>query len=776
VAGFIEQRFGIQGPLAWFDRLQALVLRELAPSGRKIRTALRIGTIVTIAVGLDASCHVNSQLGAVIVWIMAGAGPMMSLRKALAWQFAVMIALITAVVMARAFAEAPWLMLPFVFAWISISTYAGTTLKLGAGVLVIQVVCLVTFYGVVFEPQEIGWNAAAAFDGSAIAFGMIVLFDNWLWPDPGEPILMDSLAACLARSRSQLLGASNFFLDGESVPRPPLPAATSDLPAHMALLDQALAEGASEHRRAILLAAITRAARINLEVDRLITTARENLPREIRTMVRDELQRAVYAIAASIDEISRNIPARIVTGADNQSLATRADVRLAMDNLAARVIQIRPAYIGIASPAEIENFAGFIDSLAVLTRHVERPLDEPPGPSTVVPLNPADSAVPRNSVFRRLSAPADPALVRYCLKVGLCTVVGYMIGLLTQRPDLFNILVTVITTATPTYGATLNKMYLRIAGAIIGAAVSLLAIIIISPNFESLTAYMFAVFVVFYAFAYASVGNARMSYAGKQMGIVFSLVFIGLSPSNNIYEPLWRTWGLLLGDFVVVMVFFTLWPAYAGDSIVPRLQRVIANALALAPGGSASSSEDQILKTNSETMGVLTEFLEIAEDARMEGRTCAVQHQAIVETAGTFRRIANWLSSITTARVHIPMPQLDPITESARERVFDAIRLQLRSWLDFFSGAERLNASAAQSIAQTHSANELAEPLNEFGSRVEEDGFARLASWPLEPRRTMMAELQSMRQLELLFSELNRYLSDVPTPPRHASRIATPEG
>ena len=286
VAGFIEQQFGIQRPLAWLDRLEALVARELAPSARKIRTALRISTIVTIAIGLDASCHVNSQLGAVIVWLLAGAGPMMSIRKALAWQIAVMLALITSVVMARAFAETPWLMLPFVFVWISFSTYVGTTRKLGAGVLVIQIVCLITFYGVVFAPQEIGWNAAASFDGSAIAFGVIVLFDNWLWPDPGEPILIESLGASVARTRSQLLGASNFFLAGESVPRPPLPAPTSDLPAHMALLDQAVAEGASEHRRAILLAAITRAARISLEVDRLITTARENLPREIRTMVR----------------------------------------------------------------------------------------------------------------------------------------------------------------------------------------------------------------------------------------------------------------------------------------------------------------------------------------------------------------------------------------------------------------------------------------------------------------------------------------------------------
>ena len=296
--------------------------------------------------------------------------------------------------------------------------------------------------------------------------------------------------------------------------------------------------------------------------------------------------------------------------------------------------------------------------------------------------------------------------------------------------------------------------------------VSLLAIIIVSPNFETLPAYMLAVFAVFYASAYSSLGNARMTYAGKQMGIIFALVFVGLSPSVNIYEPLWRIWGVLLGDFVVAMFFFTLWPEYAGDSLVPRLQKSHCRYTRASTSGSASSSEDQILKTNSETMRVLTEFLEIADDARMEGRTSAVDHNAIVEAAGTLRRIANRLSSIATARVLTRMPQLDPVTEFARERVFNAIRGQLISWLDFFSGAECLSASAARAIAQKHSAGELAEPLNEFSSHLEEGGFARLASWPLEPRRTMIAELQSMRRLELLFSELNRYLADVPSSSR----------
>ena len=75
---------------------------------------------------------------------------MMSLRRALTWQLAVMLALITSVVMARALAETPWLMLPFVFAWISLSTYLGATRKLGAGLIIIQIVCLITFYDVVF--------------------------------------------------------------------------------------------------------------------------------------------------------------------------------------------------------------------------------------------------------------------------------------------------------------------------------------------------------------------------------------------------------------------------------------------------------------------------------------------------------------------------------------------------------------------------------------------------------------------------------------------------
>jgi len=110
------------------------------------------------------------------------------------------------------------------------------------------------------------------------------------------------------------------------------------------------------------------------------------------------------------------------------------------------------------------------------------------------------------------------------------------------------------------------------------------------------------------------------------------------------------------------------------------------------------------------------------------------------------------------------VPQLDPATESAREAVLDAIRRHLQSWLDFFSGADSLSRPAAQAIARSHSPDDLKIPLEQFGSRLEEREFARIESWTLDQRRAILAELHSMRRLEYLVSQLNRWLPQIPGP------------
>ena len=757
MAGFAKPEIRLAQPPGWFDRLTALLAGELAPSSRKIRTALRLATIGAIGAGLIASCHVNNELGTYIVWLLVGAGPMMSPRNAAGFLIAQAVVLCASVVLAGIFVETPWLMLPFLFALISISTYIGTVRKLGAAMLLIQVTCLFIFYGVVFAPGEIGWAAAGEFGGSVIAFGTIVLFDNWIWPDPGEQLLLESLGATVARERSRLLAAANFYLDRRNAPRPPLPPPTSDLPSHMALLSRSVAEGVSEHRQAILLAAITRVARIGLEMDRLTLAARQKVSGAIPAMALPELQASVDAIATVLDELAREFPTYIPVGVDTPPPASRTRARLAYDALAARVVQIRPKYIGTASSVEIENFAAVTDSLALLTSHIERLLDEPPEPLDAI----SSAAAPS------LIGTPDPALVRYSMKVGLCVVIAYVIGVITQRPDLSTILTTVLITALPTYGAALRKMILRIVGVIIGGALTLLTIIIVTPNFETLPAYLLAVLVVFYISSYSSLSSGRVSYAGKQIGTTFALAFAGLSPAVDVYAPLWRIWGVLLGTTVAGVVFLLLWPEYAGDSLLPRLREVIRDALLVAPGGAAANTENEIQRANSHSMRTLAEILEVAGDAEMEGRTSTVNHNAIVESAGTLRRIANRLASIATGRIVTPTPQLDAPTETAREEVIDATRRQLQSWLEFFSGADCLRSQAAMALARSQSTNDLATPLEQFGSRLEEREFARLTPWTLEQRRALLAELQSMRRLEYLFSQLNRWLPQIPGPSLH---------
>jgi hypothetical protein len=306
-------------------------------------------------------------------------------------------------------------------------------------------------------------------------------------------------------------------------------------------------------------------------------------------------------------------------------------------------------------------------------------------------------------------------------------------------------------------------MILRIVGAIIGGAVSLLAIIIVTPNFETLPAYLIAVFIVFYVSAYSSLASGRVAYAGKQIGTTFALVFAGLSPALDVYEPLWRIWGILLGTLVVAIVTLLYWwPEYAADSLLPKLRKVIHDTLVLAPGGSAANTENEIQQANSRTMRTLADILEVADDAQLEGRTSTVNHSAIVEAAGTLRRIANRLAAIATGRIVTPVPHLDPVTELAREAVLDAIRRHLQSWLDFFSSADSLSAPAAQAIARAHALDDMEMPLEQFSSRLEEREFARIESWTLDQRRALLAELHSMRRLEYLISQLNRWLAQIP--------------
>lgn len=739
---------------SWFNWLARLAAEELAPRPRRIGTALRFAIIASVGTGLMTICQVDSPLGPYVIWLLLGAVPMVSLASALVFLAIEGAVLALSVPLAGILAETPWLMLPAIGAFTYAVTYANTLWKLGAFGLVLEVVTLDTFYGVMFAPNDFGWSVAAVYGGSVIALLVLSAFDSWLWPAPAETVLIESLVASDERMRRRLLNATRYYLGDESAGRPPNPAASSETPAQLALLERAVAEGITPDRRAILLAAITRAARVHIEIDRLIVAARESVPRYVRGLLRPDIESAADAIAAALDEIARQGMVQIRTGPDEPPSPAAARMRSALDALDARIIEERPSYIGNASVAELANLSAVDESLQMMARLLERPLDTPPMAAAPQPRR---IALPTSS-----PASPDPALMRHCAKVALCIVLGYVVGLISQRPELSVVLTTIVVTALPTYGASLRKMILRIVGTAVGGVIVILTIIIVTPNFDTLPSYLLAVFTVLFISAYAALASGRTAYAGKSIGTTFVLVFAGLSPSKDIYGPLWRLWGILLGTLVVTIVFFLLWPEYAGDSLLPRLRKVLRDTLAIAPGGAGASDEAAIHKASNEITRLLSEILEVADDARLEGRMSLINHDAVVQAAGTLRRIAHRLGGIASARISDPIPRLGEETEALREAVLVAIRARLEAWLTFYESPGSLSSRAALERAAGHSRDEVARPLELFSSRLEAGGFALIGGWTLAQRRRLLAELQSLRRLEFLMGELDRYIARVP--------------
>jgi uncharacterized membrane protein YccC len=105
--------------------------------------------------------------------------------------------------------------------------------------------------------------------------------------------------------------------------------------------------------------------------------------------------------------------------------------------------------------------------------------------------------------------------MRYCAKVALCIVAGYVIGLTSHRLELSVVLTTIVITALPTYGASLRKMILRIVGTAIGGVIVLLTIMIVTPNFETLLSYMLVVFIVLFISGYAALASGRNRLRGQ---------------------------------------------------------------------------------------------------------------------------------------------------------------------------------------------------------------------------------------------------------------------
>jgi Fusaric acid resistance protein family len=734
---------------AW---LQQLVTEELRPRPGRIRTSVRMAFIAAVGIALMAALHVGPGLGPVLLWVaLYGSDSAFTVSGGLMLIAAYAVMLIASVFLAGVLVDFPWLLLPFLAIAAGSISYAFKKQGFVGAWSYMVVAFLDTFYLCVFDPQNFGWSVAYTFSGVAVGIGVLVAFDTVLWPDPAEPKLLHSLADTLDRQRERLAAIGRAYFYSGAATEWPQPAVVSILPVHLPLLERAKRELKNPQREAILLAAVTITERLHNEIERLLAIARDNVGRDIRARLRPEIEAVLQAIAAALQQYAHQAATGLKAVDDPAYEVRFKEIRANLDALQTRedliLNQLRSA-----DAAAVANVGAFTQSLR---RIGERLLNHPIG--YVYGL--AFSKERKSDATR--SGAVDRPLMRYSAKLGLAATLGFVVGVASHRSELSVIVWTAVMAGLPTYGGTLRRMILRVAGGVIGGLLALAIIIVVSPNFQSVEWYLAAFFVVLFICAYVGLSSGRLAYAGQQGGLAFVVAYAALSPSANFYEPLWRVWGIFLGLVILGLVFLLIAPEYAANAIAPRLAGLLRSALELVRPA-AGVSEERLQEIDMQATLHLRELLGVAEDARMEGRHSRVNPDRVIDAAGTLRRIVHRLSGIVIARLLHRQPALPAEFQAARAACETALRYHLQSWLEVLEDEHGPDRRRITEVAARFTPDHLTLPLEKLREHLSASGLRELASWPAAARSALLAEIESYRRLVVLMTELNQQFAEIP--------------
>jgi multidrug resistance protein MdtO len=196
----------------------------------------------------------------------------------------------------------------------------------------------------------------------------------------------------------------------------------------------------------------------------------------------------------------------------------------------------------------------------------------------------------RPSGFLRPDAFTNPEYVRYALKTTAAAMFCYVLYSLLDWPGIHTCFITCYIVSLGTTAETVEKLTLRIAGCLIGAAAGIAAIVYVMPSLTSIGTLLGVVFLGALASAWVAAGSPRIAYAGFQIAFAFFLCVIqGPSPAFDLSIARDRVIGILLGNLVVYLLFTRLWPTSVGKQIDSALATALRDLKAMAGSADPAS-------------------------------------------------------------------------------------------------------------------------------------------------------------------------------------------
>ncbi|WP_454710732.1 FUSC family protein [Cupriavidus nantongensis] len=167
----------------------------------------------------------------------------------------------------------------------------------------------------------------------------------------------------------------------------------------------------------------------------------------------------------------------------------------------------------------------------------------------------------------------NPAHVHYALKTTGAAMFCYLLYQQLNWPGIHTCFITCYLVALGTVAESVEKLTLRLAGCLVGAAAGTAALVYIVPLLDSVTGLLALVFAGTWLSAWVASGSPRIAYAGFQVAFAFYLCVIqGPGPAFDLTVARDRVIGILIGNLVVYLVFTRIWPV----SIAGRIEAALA--------------------------------------------------------------------------------------------------------------------------------------------------------------------------------------------------------
>jgi multidrug resistance protein MdtO len=282
------------------------------------------------------------------------------------------------------------------------------------------------------------------------------------------------------------------------------------------------------------------------------------------------------------------------------------------------------------------------DMKEALQRFTERPPPEPP------------IVEPAKAGFFLTDAFTNPDHVYYALKTTAAAMLCYVIYLLLDWPGIHTCFITCYIVSLGTAAETIEKLTLRILGALIGAAFGLAAIVFLLPHLTSIGSLLIVVFVAGLASAWVAAGSPRISYVGYQIAFAFFLCVIqGPSPAFDLTIARDRIIGIMLGNVVAYLIFANIWPVSVVRRIDPGLVSLLRR-LADLTNATSRSRRNSLATDATGTMIAVSQDVELAAyesrgigqpQFRLTARASLIEH--IRALLGPLLLLSNAQSSAT---------------------------------------------------------------------------------------------------------------------------------